>query len=312
LSTFRACLIDDDAGAKALSWLLHSGEVDRIEATFNIRFMQAITLCLVGEGKTDVRWDMPKTQHTPRRGKDATVHEKSLSTRWCSVWFTSILEAKTFLATGPSRSNDPLATFLEVIRFNREERTRITMIPITGAAAWLVKKLTSYDKRHIDVETWDAFAEFLMRYRGTVHCNSRFTHALLKLVHPSHRSAGPLITFLRHSSFDGKEWQWMARMPKGYRNLITMNLLQCCYENGRMADVRWMIDFHRQWQRQQEHSPETHEQSGRWLQARKGRKANPREVAEGLPVDAQGRLMPDTLKRAGGVYSQLKVCWQIA
>lgn len=132
LSTFRACLINDDAGAKALSWLLHSGEVDRIEATINIRSMQAITLCLVGEGRTDVWWDMLKIQHTAKRGIDATVHEKPLSSRWCSMWFTSILEAKTFWATGPSKFNDPLTTFLQVIRFSREERTIETMIPITG------------------------------------------------------------------------------------------------------------------------------------------------------------------------------------
>lgn len=166
--------------------------------------------------------------------------------------------------------------------------------------------------RHIDVEIWDAFTELLMRYWGTARPDSRFTHALLKLLHPLHRRAGPLITFLRHSSFDAEKWQWMARMPEGYRSLITKNLLQCCYDEGRMADVRWMVDFHRRWQRQQEHSPQTHEKSGRWLQAREGRKAAPKEAAEGLPVDAQGRLIPDTLKEAMGIYSELKVCWQIA
>jgi hypothetical protein len=73
-------------------------------------------------------------------------------------------------------------------------------------------------------------------------------------------------------------------------------LLQCCYDEGRMADVRWMVDFHRRWQRQQVHGPKTYGKSGCWVQARSGRKANSREVAEGLPVDAQGRLMRDTLR----------------
>jgi hypothetical protein len=187
--------------------------------------MQATTLCLIGEGRTDVWWDMLKLQHTHKRGKDATIHEKALSTCWHPVWFVSMLEAHAFWATGPNRSPDPLATFLEVVRLHREERTIETMIPVTGATTWLVKRLITYDTRHIDVETWDVFAEFLMRYRGMVRPESRSSHAMLKLVHPVHRSAGPSITFLLHSSFDGEEWRVMARMPQDYRNLTMKNLL---------------------------------------------------------------------------------------
>lgn len=72
-SAFRACLINDAAGAKALSWLLNTANHDSIESTFGIKFIQATALCLVGEGRTDVWWDMLKIQHAPKPAKDTAM-----------------------------------------------------------------------------------------------------------------------------------------------------------------------------------------------------------------------------------------------
>ena len=93
-SAFRACLINDAAGAKALSWLLNTANHDSIESTFGIKLVQATALCLVGEGRTDVWWDMLKIQHAPKPTEDTTfLNEKYRAIRWYNAWLTAIFEA---------------------------------------------------------------------------------------------------------------------------------------------------------------------------------------------------------------------------
>ncbi|KAM0711757.1 hypothetical protein Q7P35_001125 [Cladosporium inversicolor] len=82
-------------------------------------------------------------------------------------------------------------------------------------------------------------------------------------------------------------------MPKGLLLKIMSNLVQCCYKSGRMDDVRWTIDFDYRIQQQQKklYGRKVGEQRG-WVRQRVGRKATRTELADGLPVDAQGRLIP--------------------
>ena len=96
-SAFRACLINDAAGAKALSWLLNTAIPVSVESTFGIKFTQATALCLVGEGRTDVWWDMLKIQQAPKPTKDtAILNQRYHSLGWSNAWFTAILEAQAF------------------------------------------------------------------------------------------------------------------------------------------------------------------------------------------------------------------------
>lgn len=87
--------------------------------------------------------------------------------------------------------------------------------------------------------------------------------------------------------------RYLTRMPKGLLLKIMSNLVQCCYKSGRMDDVRWTIDFDYRIQQQQKklYGRKVGEQRG-WVRQRVGRKATRTELADGLPVDAQGRLIP--------------------
>lgn len=96
-TAFRAHLINDAAGEKALSWLLNSGIHESLELIFAVRFVQATALCLVGEGRTDVWWDLLKIRHAPKATEDSTMlNQKYRSMRWHNTWFTAILEARAF------------------------------------------------------------------------------------------------------------------------------------------------------------------------------------------------------------------------
>ncbi|KAM0711758.1 hypothetical protein Q7P35_001126 [Cladosporium inversicolor] len=183
-STFIVCLINDDAGAKALSWLLNSANHDSIESTFGIKFIQATAFCLVGEGRTDVWWDMLNIQHAPKPTKDTTfLNEKYRAMRWYNAWLTAILEARAFWTTERNRFNEPLATLQEVIQFNREERTREKMIAVAGGFHWLETKLPYFDTRHINAEAWDVFVEFESKFLRHVPQEAHFKGALTQLMH---------------------------------------------------------------------------------------------------------------------------------
>ena len=297
-SAFRACLINDNAGAKALSWLLNTANHESIESTFGSRFIQATAFCLVGERRTDLWWDMLKIQHAPKPTKDtAMLGQRYHSIRWSGTWVTAILEAQAFWTTERNRLNEPLATLLEVLRLNRRERTGGAPIPTLHAMQWFRTKLPIYDTRHIDAEAWDAFAEYQLKFRRNEPQETLFRQALLQFVHPVNRRADPLLAWLRHSESDESEMQILIRMAKYFLQRIMLRLTQYCYNNGRMTDVRWTIGlFHRiRRERNKLDLGELLDPHG-WVPRPVGRKATPKEIAEGLPVDAQGRLIPITFK----------------
>ena len=251
LSAFRARLMKDHAGEKALSWLLNPARFKGVETIFDVKFIQATAFCLVGEGVSDVWWDMLKMQHTLTSTKTFTALGRDNSQmRWYSAWFTSIMEAQAFWTTEQNRLNEPLATFHEVVRLNWTERSNETKIPITAAVRWFLAKLPYYDTRHINVEDWDSFYQTALRYLGTEQLTSRFQFAVLKLKHPTRPSADPLLNILRRVKSDEEAMQQLASMDRGGFDLTVRNLVQFCYSTGSMTDVKRIIKFYHSLQRQ--------------------------------------------------------------
>lgn len=214
------------------------------------------------------------------------------SLRWSSAWFTAILEAQAFWTTQQNRLNEPLATLLEVSRLNLEERTGRTKIPIHGALNWIGNKLPTYDSRHINAQAWDAFAELYLFWFRSDPQAPRFKYVFLQFVHPVNRCADPLLTWLRRSESDESAMQLLVRMPKGLFSLKMLMLTQYCYNNGRMADVKWIIDlFHRIGLEREKLDAGDVLELNRWAPIRKRRTATRAEIAAGLPVDAQDGLI---------------------
>lgn len=208
-----------------------------------------------------------------------------------------MLGAQAFWTTQQNRLNEPLTTLLRVLRLNREERTGRTQIPIHGAINWIGNRLPLYDTRHINAQAWDAFAKFrLFFFRNTLR-EARFEHAFMQLMHPVSRCADPLLTWLRRSESDERAMQALVRMPNGLFSRKMLILAQYCYNNGCMTDVRWTIDSsHRIGLERGKLDAGDVLEPKRWAQPREGRTATRAEIAEGLPVDAQGRLIPITFR----------------
>lgn len=175
---------------------------------------------------------------------------------------------------------------------------------------WIGNKLPTYDTRHINIQAWDAFAEFyLFFYRNTPQ-EARFEHAFMQFVHPVSRCADPLLSWLRRSESDELAMQFLVRMPKGLFSRKMLMLIQNCYNHGRMADVRWTIDlFHRIGLEREKLDAGDVLEPNRWARLRKGRTATRAEIAEGLPVDAQGRLIPITFR---GTAEDLRMRFEFA
>jgi hypothetical protein len=64
-------LVHDKAGTKVVLWMLNVGKHEDLEATYDLRFMQAVAFCIVGEGKSDIWWDMLTIEHAPKLLGDA-------------------------------------------------------------------------------------------------------------------------------------------------------------------------------------------------------------------------------------------------
>lgn len=289
-SRFRACLRNDDAGAKALSWLLNSATHDRVETTFDPRLIQAIAFCLVGQGKTDIWWDMLQIAHAPKSIKDTTMpNERYSCFRWTNAWFTSILEAQVFWTSEQNCFSEPLETFLEVRRLNAVKPLKEPKIAIAGAFGWIMSKLPYYNRRNIKVEVYDDFSESCLRY---LHGESigRFKYGLLKLVHPVHQDPDFLLEHLRQSEFDNEDMQNLIVIIPGTMRLVVRLLMQHCYRIGRTADVRRTLDLYYLLERQREMLNGPGPRSKHGARATKRRKAWRSEISNGASIDAHGRL----------------------
>lgn len=224
--------------------------------------------------------------------------QKFLRVRWYSAWLTAIFEAQAFWTTEKhsSRFNTPLATLQEILRVNREERAHDAKIPVSGAVAWMGTKLPWYNARHINVEAWDTYAEFQSSFQYSRPEESRYNYAVMQLRHPVNPSVDPMLSYLRNAVSDESTMQFLTMMPQALSNLLVLCLAQRCYKSGRMTDVRWTLDFSNRLREQRMlGAGEVREHNG-WGNQHRARKATPKEIAQGVPVDAQGRVIPVRFK----------------
>jgi len=161
---FRRRLAHDNAGTKAVLWLLNSARHEDSEVSYDVRFVQASALCVLGEGKSDVWWDMIMIQHAPKPLGDASRQNTRYSRdRWQGVLLTSLFQAEMFWTTEGSIWNGPLTSFQKVVRLN-DSRMRARggqPISLLGAYTFFSTKFPTYasaeDRQNMNIEDLDAF-----------------------------------------------------------------------------------------------------------------------------------------------------------
>jgi hypothetical protein len=122
----RKKLMHDNAGTKALAWLLKNAKCETLDSTSHPIFMQATASCIVGGGKIDFWWDMITIRHAPKLLGDKTVSDTKYSqNRWSSLLILSLLEGQKFWPKEGNSTNGCLATFLKVVRFNNRQSSTV-------------------------------------------------------------------------------------------------------------------------------------------------------------------------------------------
>jgi hypothetical protein len=273
-------------------WLLNSAKHENLEVTYDLRFMQAAAFCIVGEGKSDIWWDMLTIEHVPKLFGDAAVANPSDSrARWHSALLAPLFQAQMFWTTVGSIWNAPLATFRRLVHFRRHSNPPIV---IGGAVTFLHTKLPTYgsaaDRQNINVEDFEAFVSFQNSYTsGSLHLNLYET-GLLALTHPVHQRAGPLLDFFHEAESNTARLDYIMGMPGSVFWMVMRMLMQCAYRAGLTADVRWTIYFY--WKIQRERKKLESQglvQRNAW--AKFTRRAHPGEIERGVEVDAEGRVV---------------------
>jgi hypothetical protein len=260
----RKKLVHDNAGTKALAWLLKTAKYETLDSTSHPIFMQATASCIVGEGKIDFWWDMITIRHVPKLLEDKTVSDMKYSqNRWSSLLILSLLEGQKFWPKEGNSMNGCLATFLKVVRFNNRQSSPKDRITWLAAHSWLGKRLPFYssieERRNINVKDYDAYIDQVRLFRANYHSKA---HLIAE-----------------------ERMQFVTSIAEGKFRLLIRHLVYHCHNTRHAADVEWVIDFYSRIQHQRSKS---NDQYNTWR--RIARKATDDEIARGIPVDANGYI----------------------
>jgi hypothetical protein len=284
---------DDNAGTKALSWLLQAGQHEQLESTSNMNFFNAAAWCIVGEGKTDFWWDLMTIQHVPKLLGDIAVSETQYNRmRWQNVLLNSLFDAQLFWPSGSSAWDAPVASFLKVLRINSAKQSGRQLMSVVGAHGWLAGHLpfdlSTRDRRAINVDHWDAHAAFTKRYHTNVE-ERLYKSSLLDLTHPTDPNVDSSLEFYRKAETSTEVMQFATRIAGGRFLRVCKHLVYQCHHQGRTADARWAMGFYQTMRslREERQLPGDDEWS-RWDKS--DRRAAENELALGVPVDAHGRI----------------------
>jgi hypothetical protein len=318
LEELQKRLSHDNAGAKALSWLLQADQHEQLESTFEINFLQAAAWCTVGESKTDFWWDLMTIRHVPKFLGDIAVSETRYSRmRWQKVLFRSLFDAQLFWSGGNGSFNAILATFAEVLRLNATKKSTEEHITLVGAHSWLSVRLpfdlSPRERRAINVDHWDAYTTFTWRYyQSNIH-QKLYQTSILDLTHPIDQKVDSSLQFYRLAETSRERMQYVQTIAGGRLLLVCKHLAYQCYRQGRAADARWAIGFYRMVRELKREGGLS--EGDEWDRFEKTyRQPTNNELAKGVSVDAHGRVVSfkfrETLEEAKERERKLasKVC----
>lgn len=288
LDALQKCLERDQAGVKALYWLLKTAKHEELDATYSFKFIQATALCIVGQDKTDVWWDMLEIDHAPKSLNDSAISDMVYSRmRWQNALTVALFEAQLFWTKQDCCFDAPLQSFLRIHRRNAGKRPS-DRLSVVAACSWITTKLIFFDKSNTSVKDYDAFVNFLKGYYRTT-VDGRYHVGLFELMHPTHRRADALLGYLRNAKDNEEAMLHLRSLPRGRLWLVFLNLIGNCHSVGRTADVRWAIDFFEEVMREKRRQ-NTQGAGDRDAWSQRSRKASKSELAQGVEVRPDGRI----------------------
>lgn len=126
----RDQLVESQAGVKALSWYLETGQHEKAES-IDVGLIAAMALCIVVEGLTSVWWELMKSEHVVQSfGAKANRNRefiRVMAHRWHNCLLRGLVEAQAYWTTETNMFNETLNTFFTASRYSK------LRIPVSGA-----------------------------------------------------------------------------------------------------------------------------------------------------------------------------------
>lgn len=210
--------------------------------------------------------------------------------RWQNALTVALLEAQLIWTKEDCCSDAPLQTFAKIFRRNSLKPLLEDRISVVAASTWIASRIYFFDKSNTNVDDYDAFVDYLKRYYQEDQSGS-FTVGLLEFVHPTNRRPDTLLNSLRDAKDSEEEIHNLTLKPEGQFKLAFRHLVYYCHSIGRTADLRWLIDFFGDVQRERQRLNVQGAGGRDPLSKRVSRKPSKRELAKDIEVGPDGSLM---------------------
>lgn len=290
LEELQKCLKRDQAGAKALSWLLKTAKHESLDATYSFKFIQVSALCIVGEDKTDVWWDFLTIDHAPKSLNDRAVSDLVYSRmRWQNALVVALFEAQLFWTKSDSCFDGPLQSIARITNRISGKTLSEDRIAIVAGTSWLLSRMIFFNKSNTNVNDYDAFVDFLKGYYQD-DLDGPYNVGLLELMHPTDQRADTLLNFLRDAEDSEEGTLYLMARAEVRLRLVFRYLTYYCHRMGRAADARWAIDFFEEIQRKMQRL-NAQGVSSRDLLHRTRRKASRSELIGDVEVNPDGHVV---------------------
>lgn len=257
----------------------------------DLTLINAMAFCVVGEGSPHYWWDLLKIDHNPRISSSAASPGYSQLARfaprkWKGVLLRSFLEAQAYWSTEANMLSEPLESYMHVVK--RSPNTYWNLL-IAVPFSWLANSLTCADKAGIEVKTYNESIAHASVYRPTKYARGLDIVGYLELMHPTNPCPDLLLHLFRDAERDSEKMELLeAKSFKGLK-MMASRLAQRCHRNGDSTAANQVIDITLGVLRRKLANTNPVDRYGR------RRKATKHEIEGGVPIDADGYVVRDSL-----------------
>jgi hypothetical protein len=236
----RTQLVASQAGTRALSWYLNSGNHEDV-APMHFRFLDGVIFSIVAEGSTSFLWDMFMLSDPYKRMSRADVEKIGtrdlMSPHSKGFLFVPFIEAQAFWSTGPNMMNEPLQSF------HTAQLDPVLGSVINGSYQWLVKNLTIADKSSINIRNYERFVRNIPNYRATSPDFFKdLDMGVFELMHPTHPDPRKLLRIFHDAVWDSQTMQKLERISRQRLERVSRGLMHHCRHAGEMTEARFVAD----------------------------------------------------------------------
>lgn len=228
--------------------------MDSFEFVLNIRFMRALTHCMVAERAETSLWELMRNRHVPASQLAALpLHlARPVDTyQWKGTVLRSLVEAQAHWSAPTHSLQDSIKSFLFALSIRRpfREGGDADFIPIAAAGLWVLKQIQRHENEDIPTELYETFMQTIPRWNTS---EDQVAHrlAILKLAHPNGPQPLPALHFWETCAGATSHPSFTSDLLNP-RSILAMTILwydvvctiQGLHRTRRITEARWVFDF---------------------------------------------------------------------